>query len=505
MNSEIKSPDQVPAAYRKLRDRAGELAFVDAATALLNWDEETGMPRKGLAFRAEQVAFFSGWSHRRFTAPEVGDWIAACEDLGLAPESDGAANVREWRRSYDRATRLSSELVEEFNRATTIARDAWAEARRRSEFALFQPHLETLIRLNRDMADGWGYQECRYDALLEGHERGARTSRLKALFAEFRPGLIAVLKGAVERSRSIPENVLDGEYPVAAQQSFNREVAEAIGFDFEGGRIDTTTHPFCTGVGPRDTRLTTRYNERDFTESFYGVLHEAGHGLYDQGLTPEDYGTPLGSACSMGIHESQSRLWENHVGRSVAFWRHWHPRACHYFPALGKFSPDEIVRAINRVAPSFIRVEADQVTYDLHIILRFELELKLIEGELGVADLPSAWNEGFEKMMGLKVPDDARGCLQDIHWSLGAFGYFPTYTLGNLNAAQLMHRASLDVPPLESSLAKGEYRSLLAWLRTNIHGPGGRFDPQELMRRATGETTQSHYHLDYLQQRFVDE
>lgn len=492
------------AAYEHLRARAKEISLIDAASSLLNWDEETHMPRKALPFRAEQVACFSGWSHRQFTAPEVGDWIKACEDHGFAVDSDEAANVREWRRSYDRATRLPAELVEEFNRATTLARDAWADARKRSEFPLFQPHLEKLIALNRQMADKWGYQECRYDALLDGHERGARASQLKSLFAEFRPALVSVLAPAIDRSRTIPENFLEADYPIAAQQAFNREVAAAIGFDFEAGRIDTTTHPFCTSLGPRDTRLTTRYNERDFTESFYGVLHEAGHGLYDQGLKPEHYGTPLGNACSMGIHESQSRLWENHVGRSVAFWQHWHPRACHYFPSLAKFSPDQIVRAINRVAPSYIRVEADQVTYDLHIILRFELELKLIEGELRAADLPAVWNVEFEKMLGLQVPDDARGCLQDIHWSIGAFGYFPTYTLGNLNAAQLMCRAKRDLPQLDAELAKGSYQSLLGWLRAKVHEPGQRFDPQELVRRATGEHTQSRFHLEYLKRRFVD-
>lgn len=491
------------APYQNLLKRSRELALVDCASSLLNWDEETYMPRKALPFRAEQAAFFSGWSHRQFTAPEVGDWIKACEDHGFGPDSDEAVNVREWRRSYDRATKLPPELVEEFNRTTTLARDAWAEARKRSEFAGFQPHLEKLLHLSRQMADQWGYAECRYDALLEGHERGARTAELKTLFSELRPAIVGVLGPAVEKSRGISETLLEADYPIAAQQAFNREVAEAIGFDFDAGRIDTTTHPFCTGLGPGDTRLTTRYNERDFTESFFGVLHEAGHGLYDQGLKAEHHGTPLGNACSMGIHESQSRLWENHVGRSVAFWQHWHPRACYYFPGLKKFSSEQIAAAVNRVAPSFIRVEADQVTYDLHIILRFELELKLIEGELKAADLPAVWNEEFEKMLGLKVPDDACGCLQDIHWSLGAFGYFPTYTLGNLNAAQLMRRAGSDLPKLEEDLKSGRYASLLGWLRTHVHEPGQRYDPQELMRRATGERSEFRHHLDYARRKFV--
>ena len=489
--------------YENLRSRSREIGLVDAAAGLLNWDEETYMPRKALPFRAEQLAFLSGWSHRQFTAPEVGDWINASEDKGFPADSDEAANLREWRRSYDRATKLPPELVEEFSRATTLARDAWVEARRKSQFVHFQPHLEKLLGLSRQMADRWGFEECQYDALLEGHERGARARALKALFSDLRPAIVSVLGPAVEAGKSIPENYLEADYPIAGQQALNREVAQAFGFDFDAGRIDTTTHPFCTGLGPGDTRLTTRYNERDFTESFYGVLHETGHGLYDQGLEAKHHGTPLGNAASMGIHESQSRLWENHIGRSVAFWEHWHERASAHLPALKKFSPAEIARGVNRVAPSFIRVEADQVSYDLHIILRFELELKLIEGALKVADLPAVWNEEFEKMFGLKVPDDARGCLQDIHWSLGAFGYFPTYTLGNLNAAQLMHRAQTENPQLTGELQGGKYERLLGWLREKVHRPGQRYEPTELMRRATGEDTGSAAHLAYLRRKFL--
>ena len=490
------------APYQNLLARARDIAKVDAGAALLNWDEETYMPRAAIEFRAEQIAFFSGWSHRQFTAAEVGDWLKACEDQGFAANSDEAVNVRNWRWAYDRQTKLPPELVEEFNRTSTLARDAWAEARKRSEFAHFAPHLEKLLGLSRRMADLWGWSTCRYDALLDGHERGAKAAELEKVFGEVRPAIVALLPEAVSRSEGVPENLLEADYPIAAQQAFNAEVAKAFGFEFDAGRIDTTTHPFCTTLGPRDIRLTTRYNERDFSESLYGVLHEAGHGLYEQGLPPEHYGTPRGSAVSMGVHESQSRLWENHVGRAREFWEHWHGPACKHFPALKKFSPEQIHRSMNRVAPSFIRVEADQVTYDLHIILRFELERLLIDDHLKVADLPARWNEAFQKMFGLKVPDDARGCLQDIHWSLGAFGYFPTYTLGNLNAAQLMRRARTGAPGLEKELAAGSYAGLLAWLRAKIHEAGQRLEPQALLNEATGETTQALHHLDYLRARF---
>jgi carboxypeptidase Taq len=490
-------------AYQKLLARAREVALVDSTAALLSWDEETYMPRKALPYRAEQLAHFSGWSHRQFTAPEVGEWIRACEDQGFPRDSDEDVNVREWRRAYDRQTKLPSALVEEFSRASALARDAWVEARRRSEFTVFQPHLEKLLGLSRQMADHWGYERTPYDALLEGHERNARAAELRDLFAALRPAISEVLGPAAERGRSIPENFLEGAYPVSGQEGLNREVAAAFGFDFEAGRIDTTAHPFCTGLGPRDCRLTTRYNERDFSESFYGVLHEAGHGLYDQGLLEAHHGMPLGSAASMGIHESQSRLWENHIGRSRAFWERWYEPACRHLPALARFTPQQIHGAVNRVAPSFIRVEADQVTYDLHILLRFELEVPLVEGDLSVRDVPGVWNARFRELFGLEVPDDARGCLQDIHWSLGAFGYFPTYTLGNLNAAQLMVAARREKPDLDAELARGQYGGLLGWLRERVHAPGQRFTPQELMRRATGETTQPTAYIAALRQKFL--
>jgi carboxypeptidase Taq len=489
--------------YRKLLKRAREISLVSGTAGLLSWDHETYMPPKALAFRAGQLAHFSGQAHRLFTAKKVGDWISACEQHAFAAGSDEAANVREWRRLHDRATRVPARLVEKFLRVCTHSLAAWRAARERSEFNVFKPHLQKVLELNRQMADCWGYQESPYDALLEEYEPGIRAAQLRALFAELRPAIVAILGSAMERSAAVPEDLLNGNYSIAAQQAFNRQVAEAMGFDFEAGRIDTTTHPFCCTVGPGDCRLTTRYNEQNFTRSLYGIMHEAGHGLYEQGLPAEHYGTPLGMSASLGIHESQSRLWENHVGRSPAFWEHWHPVACGHFLELKKFSPAQITAAVNRVSPSFIRVEADQVTYDLHIILRFEIEVKLIEQQLAVADVPACWNEEFEKMLGLKVAKDADGCLQDIHWSKGMLGYFPTYTLGNLNASQLMRQAALDLPALEVELARGEYGALREWLREKIHRQGLRHPPAELMRRATGEPTRSVCHLDFLRKKFA--
>ncbi len=498
------APSASFAPYRELLDRAREITLLQSAAALLHWDQQTHMPPKALDFRAEQLGFLSGRTHSLFTAPEVGRWIGDCEDAGFLDAADSglACNVGKWRRHYRRATCLPAALVEEFERVKIHADAAWIEARARSEFSLFQPHLEKTLSLTRQMAELWGYEECSYDALLEGFEPGARAADLEVLFATLRPALVEVLGPAAEHSRRTSPDLLAGEYPVHLQKAFNREVAAAIGFDFEAGGIATTTHPFCSGIAPGDCRLTTRYNEGNFFVSLYGVLHEAGHGMYEQGLPAEAFGTPAGTAVSLGIHESQSRLWENQVGRSRAFWETWLPRAAHYFPHLARRTPEEMFNAANRVRPSFIRVEADQVTYDLHIMLRFGLERRLLDGSLAIADLPAAWNEEFEALFGIAVPDDARGCLQDVHWSCGLIGYFPTYTLGNLNAAQLFRRALADLPGLADELASGHYGQLLAWLRARIHSQGERLDPPALMAAATGEPTRAEYYLASLREKF---
>ena len=490
-------------AYRKLLKRAREIALLDSTSSLLSWDEETYMPAKALNHRAEQLAWLSGEAHRRFTASKVGDWISECEQHGFAPGSDEAANVREWRRSYNRKTKIPARLVEKFERLRTHAREAWGEARKQSQFKIFRPHLQKLLDLHLHFAELWGYTGSPYNAHLDEYEPGARAEDLAELFAKLRPEIVSILGPAMERSAATPRSILRGNYPVAAQQAFNREVAQAMGFDFAAGRIDTTTHPFCSGLGPDDCRLTTRYNENDFTTSFFGILHEAGHGLYEQGLPPEHFGTPAGSAVSLGIHESQSRLWENHVGRSRSFWEQWHPIACEYFPDLKKLTAEQVYAAVNRVRMSFIRVEADQVSYDLHIMLRFEVESKLLTGQLAVADIPAYWNEQFEQMSGLKVTRDSDGCLQDVHWAMGGIGYFPTYTLGNLNAAQLMQTARRENPSLDGEFGQGQYQALLTWLRQKVHAEGSRYRPRELMQRVTGEPTNIRAHLEHLRAKFV--
>lgn len=494
---------ELPSAYQNLRARMREAALAETTASVLSWDQETYMPQRGVDTRSAQLEWLSGLHHRLTTSAEVGDWIKACEDAGLPADSAAGANVREWRRDYDRSTKLPQRLVEELAATTSKAIHEWSQARQASDFPRFLPHLEKLLSLTKEKADAIGWEACRYDALLDAHEPGARTAEIRALFDAFQPELSELVTEAAARSAQIPAVVLPGEFPIAAQEAFNREVAEAFGFDFTGGRVDATSHPFCTGLGPGDTRLTTRYRTEDFTDSLYSVLHECGHGLYDQGLPEEEWGAPCGQAVSLGIHESQSRLWENHVGRTREFWAHWLPRAAAHFPQLKSLTPDDMARHVLKVSPSLIRVEADEVTYDLHVILRFRIESMLFDGTLQAADVPAAWNEEFRRLLGMEVPDNRRGCLQDIHWSMGGFGYFSTYTLGNINAAQLVGQVEKDHPDLPAQLARGEYSTLLGWMREKIHRHGRRHTPRELMVAATGAPADPRHRLAYLRAKYL--
>lgn len=488
-------------ALNDLYVAAKEVALLNSMESALGWDQETYMPTKAIETRAAQLSWLSAQAHKMATGARMGKLIDAAEKERPQGVKD-AANLREMRRQYERASCLPSKLVAEESIAASRGKAAWAEARKHSEFATFAPHLEKLLAIARKKADLWGWKDEPYDALLENYERGAKTSEVAAVFDRLKPELIKTAKAAVEASVGCPLSLLRGKYPIEKQQQLNREIAESIGFDFDAGRIDTTTHPFCTELGPGDVRLTTRYDERDFLSSLFGVLHETGHGLYEQGLPHEDFGLPSGRAVSLGIHESQSRLWENHVGRSRPFWEKWLPRAAEIFPNLRKVSLDQFMAVVNCAEFSFIRVEADEATYDLHILLRFDLERRMLNGELAVKDIPAAWNDSFHALFGRTPPDDARGCLQDIHWSMGGLGYFATYTLGNLNAAQLFAAAKKQ-RKIANGIAKAEYEPLLTWLRAHIHQRGGVLLPQQLIADATGGPTDPKWHLRHLRERFL--
>lgn len=484
-------------AIQRLRTLARERALVATSAAVVGWDQETYLPDDSHPWRAEQLAWLSEKAHELGTSAAWGEALAAAEDEGSDPALTAAM-----RRDYDRSAKLPGELVAREAHASALGKQAWADARSRSDFPAFAPHLVTLLDIAREKAERWGYPSEPYDALLDPYERGATAAGIATLFDTLRPSLRELAAAAVERSQRRDARLPAGPYPIASQIAFNAEVATSLGFDFRAGRIDTTTHPFCTTLGPRDVRLTTRYDENDFTSSLLGVMHEAGHGLYEQGLPPEEVGLPSGEAASLGIHESQSRLWENHVGRSRPFWEKWLPAAARHFPQLAGLDLDDFLAAIHRAGFSFIRVEADEATYDLHILLRFDIERRLVSGDLAVDDIPAAWNEGFRDLFGTVPPDDAHGCLQDIHWSMGGLGYFPTYTLGNLNAAQLF-AAATSVPAIRDGVAKASYAPLLTWLRENVHAKGAVLSPADIIRHATGKEPSPAAHLDHLRARYL--
>ncbi len=483
-------------------EKVHELAVIRASAEVIGWDQETYLPVAAHAYRARQLAWLSSQAHQLATSEAWKKDLEIAESSDLANDPKLTANLRELRREFDRATKLPVELIARDSMASSLAKHAWADARARSDFSSFAPHLETLLEIAREKADLWGYSGEPYDALLEGYERGTSTATVARLFDTMRPAVRKIAAHAVEISSSYAPGLPDGPYPVAAQQLFNAKVAEAIGFDFNAGRIDTTTHPFCTTLGPRDVRLTTRYMESDFTSSLFGVLHEAGHGLYEQGLPAVDFGLPSGSAVSLGIHESQSRLWENHVGRSRTFWEKWYPVAQESFPQLAGFPLENFLRYLWRAEFSPIRVEADEATYDLHILLRFEIERQMLNGGLSVADVPAMWNENFRELFGFAPPDDRHGCLQDIHWSMGGLGYFATYTLGNINSAQLFAAARKD-PSIATSIDQANYLPLLGWLRKSVHAHGATLDPPELIRQATGSLPSTEAYLSHLKSRYI--
>lgn len=486
--------------YDSLCAKGREISLLGNTASVLGWDQETYMPSGGITYRAKQLSWLSGKIH------ELGTCEGFLQDLeGAEQETTSitqSANIREIRHSYERSTQLPQPLVEKNSEIISLAKASWAQARKQSDFSIFAPHLTKLLDIAREKAELWGYPDEPYDALLEGYERGAKTAEVAHIFNQVSGDLADLAQAACDQSVSQPKNVLAGHYPIADQQTLNQEIAEDFGFDFDRGRIDTTTHPFCTSVGSGDVRLTTRYLVDNFTSSLFGVLHETGHGLYEQGLPTEQHGLPAGRAVSLGIHESQSQLWENHVGRSRSFWEKWLPRTQEIFPHLAKIDLDSFLTAINRAEKSYIRVEADEATYDLHILLRFGIERQMLNREIEVKDIPAVWNERFESYFGMTPPDDSHGCLQDIHWSMGGLGYFATYTLGNFNSAQLYQKAMQDIE-IANACDKANYSPLLKWLQTNIHSKGSTLLPQELMKDVTGEGTNPQFHLAHLKQRFL--
>ncbi len=500
------------ATLEPLTSRLLEIQRINSAASVLSWDQETYMPAGGGEARAEQIAVLQGLAHQKLVSPDIeamlSRWVdpatgQAFEQAGEGWDEPSRSLLREVWRDFSRAKKLPSDFVMKLSRECSLAQQVWAAAREQNKFAMFLPHLRTVLSLKRDEAQYLGYKESPYDALLDVYEPGSTVAGLRPLFAQLKARLVPLLKRVTGSRVQIDDSLLRHGYDTARQLEFGRLVLIAMGYDFERGRLDLSAHPFTTSFHPTDVRVTTRVFEHELQSCLFSCIHEGGHGLYDQGLDPRYYGTPLGESVSLGIHESQSRLWENCVGRSRAFWRFFYPILQQTFPhQLRNVDMDQFYAAVNCVRPSLIRVEADELTYNLHIMLRFEIEQDLIEGRTQPEDLPGIWNRKMEEYLGITPKQDSEGVLQDVHWSLGSFGYFPTYTLGNLYAVQFYEQAKLEIPHLEDVIAAGQLMVLRRWLEQKIHRWGRMFTPDHLAQRVTGAGITPEPFLAYLEKKY---
>ena len=495
-----------------LINRLTEIHHLKDACAVLSWDQETYMPTGGGQARAEQIATLQTLAHNSFIASEtetlLGKWVDIPTGQLLQKsrtdlEESAQALLREVWRDFNRAKKLPSTFVNKLERECSLAQQVWIEARKQDDFASFLPNLRTVVGLKLEETEYLGYSDSPYDALLDEYEPGSTVAKLKPLFSTLRPRLVSLLNQVLNASIKPNTALLVQSFDNDKQIEFGKAILKKMDYQFDRGRLDLSAHPFTTAFHPNDVRVTTRVFEKDFQSCLFSCIHEGGHGLYEQGLLPEYYGTPLGEAVSLGIHESQSRLWENSVGRSRPFWQHFFPIAQQMFPEqLQNAGFDEFYLAINRVEPSLIRVEADELTYNLHIMVRFEIELDLIEGRIQVEDLPMIWNQKIQDYLGITPDSDTNGVLQDVHWSFGAIGYFPTYTLGNLYAAMFYEQAKQELSNLEAGMANGDMIPLKAWLNQKVHRWGRQYTPEDLVHQVTGQFPTPEPFLKYLEGKF---
>jgi carboxypeptidase Taq len=491
----------------RLNGRLAQIKRLGEVSELLGWDQQTYMPEGAAAARGEHSAALSRLIHDMFVDGETARLLSAAEaeTAGADPDSDDVRLLAAVRRDYDRETRLPADLVSEISRHQAISHNVWVRARQENDFAGFAPSLEKMLDLTRRRAECLGYEAHIYDALLDAYEPSMRQADVARMFADIKPALVKLIADIAASVRPVDASLLHRGYPVEAQRKVTLDLAARFGFDFNRGRQDEAAHPFCSSFSRDDVRLTTRFDPAYLGQALYATLHETGHGLYEQGITAQYDPTWLGSAASLGVHESQSRLWENLVGRSRAYCEYAFPKLQAAFPdALGGETSEAFYRAVNLVRPSLVRVEADEVTYNLHIMLRFELECELLTGALAVRDLPETWNARMQAYFGIAPASDTEGVLQDVHWAEGLIGYFPTYALGNLISGQLWHAIRAQMPDIEASVRAGEFAALLEWLRANVHRYGRKYPPAELIYKATGEPLTSRYYLEYLTTKYAD-
>lgn len=486
-----------------LKARTKDILDLRNAAQLLEWDMQACMPPGGAKARAEQLGLLSRLAHEQQTSPEIGRLLelSQAELNGAGPESDDHCALREIRRDYEKATKIPVALAAEIAQHSAISESVWRQARPANDFARMVPYLEKSFQLVRQAADALGYETEPYDALLDAYEPGAKAADVAQTFADLKPALVDLTARIVATGKS-PDR-LTGTYPIPAQRAITLKLVEMLGYDLRRGRQDEAAHPFCANFSRDDVRITTRFDESYPEGAIYASLHEAGHAMYEQGIAAEYEGTALGQAASMAVHESQSRLWENMVGRSEPFCRFAAPHIREAFPdAAGSLTPEQLYQAVNKVEPSLIRVEADEITYNLHIMLRFDLERALVNGEMAVADLPDAWNAKMQESLGITPPNDADGVLQDVHWPAGLIGYFPTYALGTIMSGQIWAAVRKAIPNLDDQIAAGQFSNLLAWLREHIHRHGRKYRSGELIQRATGELLNAAHYVEYLRTKY---
>jgi carboxypeptidase Taq len=489
----------------ELRRRLLEIGDLGAAGALLDWDQATYMPKGGAVARARQIATLRTLTHEKSVDPALGKLLDELEPhaASLPCDADDASLIRVARRDFEKAIKVPVDYVRRLNELGSASYDAWTQARPANDFAGMLPYLQRILDLSREYAGFFAPYRHIADPLIDDADEGMTTAAVRALFAELRRELAPIIRAISDQS-PIDDGCLHGVFDEAAQLEFGLSVAQRMGYDLERGRLDQTHHPFCTRLSLGDVRITTRVHESDIGRALFATLHEAGHGLYEQGVSDALEGTPLGCGASFGVHESQSRLWENIVARSLGFWRHFYPLLQRRFPHQFERVPLETFhRAINKVGPSLIRGDADEVTYDLHVMLRFELELKLLEGRLAVEDLPAAWHEAMRDYLGVVPPDDRDGCLQDVHWYSGRIGGgFQSYTIGNILGAQFYAAAIKAHPEIPRDMEEGKFGSLHAWLRDQIYRHGRKYRPDALVERVTGAAMSMQPYLEYLRAKY---
>lgn len=494
----------------RLKEIDQEIVLYQNITALLGWDQETNMPEGAVEGRSEQLALMEGVLHDKITSNEIGDLLDILGADESQPSGDSSLSdqerglIREHFREYNREKKIPKKLVQEMAVATSKAQPAWVEARGKQDFSLFKPHLERIITLTRDTIEHLGYKEHPYDPLIDRYEPGMTTAEVSRVFTGVKKDIVALLSKISEKMQ-IDDSFLYKTYDNTLQDEFGRKILKDMGFNFQRGILTESAHPFTTGVGKDDIRITTRYNEPTMSSSLFSTIHEGGHALYEMGAaSPELKGTSLGTGISLAVHESQSRFWENIVARSDDFWANYYVSLQSMFPdQLGDVSQDTFIRGINKVEPSMIRVNADEVTYSLHIILRFELETALVNGELEVKDLPDAWNEKMHEMLGITPENNSEGVLQDVHWAVGLIGYFPTYALGNLFSAQFYQTLKQEIPDYRKFISSGKLIHLQKWLHQKIYQKGGIYTAAEVLQQVTGQSLDPSFFSGYLEEKYT--